>query len=53
MNAEDIVIGQEYDYLGRWVKAIEVHGQGDWAEVVIETRFCQQTIVPVSELEPK
>lgn len=53
MNAEDIVIGQEYDYLGEWVEAIEVHGKADWAQVVIETRFGQRATVNVTELEPK
>lgn len=53
MTAEDIVIGQEYDYLGQRVEAIEVHGESNWAQIVIETRFGKRTTVDVTELEPK
>lgn len=53
MNTDDVVVGQEYSYLGQWVKVLEIHGQGDGAEAVVETRFRDLTTVPVSELEPK
>lgn len=53
MTAAQIVIGEEYTYLGQWVEATEVHGEDDWAEVVIETRFGERTTVPVTELGPK
>jgi len=46
-------IGKEYEYLGQWVKLIEIHGDGPGRECVIETRSAQRTIVSESELSEK
>lgn len=46
MFAEEVVVDREYLYLGQYVEVVEIHGQEDWADVVIENR-------KVTELSPK
>jgi len=53
MFAEELVIGEEYVYMGQFVEVVEIHGQEDWADVVIENRFGDRTTVKVTELSAK
>ena len=53
MFAEEVVVDREYLYLGQYVEVVEIHGQEDWADVVIENRFGERTTIKVTELSPK
>lgn len=45
--------GQEYEYLGQFVKVLEISGEGEHRQATVETRFAERTVVDVRELSPK
>jgi len=49
----NLVVGKEYEFLGQFVKLIEICGDMDGQEVLIETRFGDRTMVYADELTPK
>jgi hypothetical protein len=49
MKVEDVVVGEEYEYLDQWVKVTAIDG----TVAFIETRFGSCASVPVFELLPK
>jgi len=48
-----LTIGKEYRYLDRPVRLLDLAGDWQHAEAVIQTRFGERTVVPASELKEK
>ncbi len=49
MKLEELTIGEEYIYIGQFVKVVEINCD----EVTVETRFCEYATCKVSELRQK